>query len=253
MGLYVYCFIDAVEEVFAVGAVGNPTGEVYSVQEGPVAAVVSELQMGEIDPTRRNLLGHQRVLSIVRGLRQTIIPMCFGTIVEDEVALRGFVQKHGEDIARLLRELAGCVEMGIKVLWDTNRALRSIAQNDPEVGRERETLMNMGAGAPMDKKVQIGKLIERRLHERRESYARHMMEFLSAAACGAKKDEPGDDATVLNASFLIRADEEPQFERRVEELDTHYESYFKIKYTGPFPPYNFVELRFDGDSLSAAV
>jgi Gas vesicle synthesis protein GvpL/GvpF len=47
---------------------------------------------------------------------------------------------------------------------------------------------------------------------------------------------------ILNAAFLVSRDQEQRFDARVKELGTRY-SKLTFKYTGPWPPYNFVNIR----------
>ena len=47
---------------------------------------------------------------------------------------------------------------------------------------------------------------------------------------------------ILNAAFLVARDREADFDAKVKEIDARYEN-LKFKYTGPWPPYNFVNIR----------
>jgi hypothetical protein len=47
---------------------------------------------------------------------------------------------------------------------------------------------------------------------------------------------------ILNAAFLVQRDREPAFDRRIKEIAAEFEL-LTFKYTGPWPPYNFVNIR----------
>jgi hypothetical protein len=47
---------------------------------------------------------------------------------------------------------------------------------------------------------------------------------------------------IMNAAFLVARDREAEFDVRVKEIGAKYET-LKFKYTGPWPPYNFVNIR----------
>jgi hypothetical protein len=47
---------------------------------------------------------------------------------------------------------------------------------------------------------------------------------------------------VLNAAFLVRRDGEHAFVSRAKEIARRY-PHLVFKYTGPWPPYNFVNIR----------
>jgi hypothetical protein len=47
---------------------------------------------------------------------------------------------------------------------------------------------------------------------------------------------------ILNAAFLVARDREEEFDARVKEVAARHE-HLSFKYTGPWPPYNFVNIR----------
>jgi hypothetical protein len=47
---------------------------------------------------------------------------------------------------------------------------------------------------------------------------------------------------ILNAAFLVSRDTEEHFDARVKALGADYDK-LTLKYTGPWPPYNFVNIR----------
>ena len=47
---------------------------------------------------------------------------------------------------------------------------------------------------------------------------------------------------IMNAAFLVQRDQEPAFDRRIKEIASHFDK-LTFKYTGPWPPYNFVNIR----------
>jgi hypothetical protein len=47
---------------------------------------------------------------------------------------------------------------------------------------------------------------------------------------------------IMNAAFLVGRDREQAFDARVKEIGQRYEK-LTFKYTGPWPPYNFVNIR----------
>jgi hypothetical protein len=241
MRLYVYCFTDPMTGCFDVPGVGDAEAEVRAVRLGELSVVVSEADQDFYDPVRRNILAHLRVLDAVGDSGRTVLPVAFGTLVEGSSPLRKFVKNHATEITRLLRELRGCVEMDVRVIWDTEAALRDIAAADPDVRALRKRLE--GGVVGMEEQIQVGKLLEERMLRRRDDLASDMFGFLQAGARAAQQNDPPDDATVLNAVFLIARGSEPAFERKVEELDVRHGRMFSIKYSGPFHAHHFIQLR----------
>jgi len=49
----------------------------------------------------------------------------------------------------------------------------------------------------------------------------------------------------LNASFLVEKEKEDRFSEAVKEIDEEYGG-AQLKYTGPWPPYNFIDIDISG-------
>jgi hypothetical protein len=47
----------------------------------------------------------------------------------------------------------------------------------------------------------------------------------------------------MNAAFLVGREKQDQFDQKVHEIGKRYEGKLSFKYTGPWPPYNFVTIR----------
>jgi hypothetical protein len=47
---------------------------------------------------------------------------------------------------------------------------------------------------------------------------------------------------IMNAAFLVSRDQEAAFDGKVKELGARYDR-LTFRYTGPWPPYNFVNIR----------
>jgi hypothetical protein len=48
---------------------------------------------------------------------------------------------------------------------------------------------------------------------------------------------------ILNAAFLVERDRDKAFDEKVKEISRKYEELLTFKYTGPWPPYNFVNIK----------
>jgi hypothetical protein len=48
---------------------------------------------------------------------------------------------------------------------------------------------------------------------------------------------------ILNAAFLVERDKAVEFDHAVNEIAQRYDGRLRFHYTGPWPPYNFVNIR----------
>src|SRR5205085_10198529 len=79
-GKYVYCIIEASEALrFGPLGIGIDPADVHTVNFRDIAAVVSDTPIEVHDPTRENVLAHERVNETVMR-KHTVIPMSFGTV-----------------------------------------------------------------------------------------------------------------------------------------------------------------------------
>src|SRR5829696_4956204 len=91
-GKYVYCIIQTTEPLrFGRIGIGNEPADVHTVSYKDIAAVVSDTPLEVYDPTRENVLAHERVNEAVMR-SYTVLPMSFSTVF-----------KTREDIIELLR------------------------------------------------------------------------------------------------------------------------------------------------------
>ncbi len=67
------------------------------------------------------------------------------------------------------------------------------------------------------------------------------LERLKRIATDSKELKLFSERLVLNASFLVAGDKIDVFSSEVESLRNKYE-YLKTQYSGPWPPYNFVDI-----------
>lgn len=72
-----------------------------------------------------------------------------------------------------------------------------------------------------------------------------IFEELSEISSSAVKGDLFSDKLGLNGSFLVNEDEIDNFSEKVGNIKEEYDN--NLKYTGPWPPYNFVEIEIRGE------
>ncbi len=78
--------------------------------------------------------------------------------------------------------------------------------------------------------------------EGKEKCKSDFLETLKKKSVRSKELKLFSDRLVLNASFLINRDKIDDFSSEVEQLGSKYPN-LKIQYSGPWPPYNFVDIQ----------
>ena len=59
----------------------------------------------------------------------------------------------------------------------------------------------------------------------------------------SRDNKPIGDKMIMNAAFLVERDRERDFDAAVNKIAKYYGELLNFKYTGPWPPYNFVNIR----------
>ena len=90
---------------------------VYTINSGDLAAVVSDIELSEIDPTRKNVLAHTMVQDGILKI-YTFIPMGFGMVATNESSVRSLLEKNYLGLINELKRLAGKIEVELKIFWE---------------------------------------------------------------------------------------------------------------------------------------
>lgn len=55
------------------------------------------------------------------------------------------------------------------------------------------------------------------------------------------------DRLIVNKSYLVDRDQRDAFDAAIDEIEAEYDDELSIKYTGPWPPYNFVDIHIGAE------
>jgi hypothetical protein len=240
-GKYVYCIIKSDKPLyFGPLGLGAEPSEVHTVIYRDLAAVVSSTPMVVQDPTRENVLAHQRVNETVMR-EHTVIPMSFGTVFKTSDDIVELLRSAYEAFSDVLNKMQDKFEFGLKVLWDRDETIRDIEKEDEDI-RRLKTEISSQAGSTYFARMQYGRLIDQALQSKSERYVAEIFDALRDVSVASRSNKPIGDRMIMNAAFLVARHMEQAFDARVKEIGSRYEK-LTFKYTGPWPPYNFVNIR----------
>ena len=240
-GKYVYCIIRSTDPLrFGPMGLGIEPSEVYSIQYRDLSAVVSDTPMGMHDPTRENVLAHQRVNENVMS-KHSVLPMSFGTVFKTRDDILELLRSAYEAFSDVLTKMEDKFEFGLKVLWDRDQIIREIEEQDEDVRRLKAEISTQ-KGSTYFARMQYGRLIDSALQQRSERYVAEIFDGLRDVSVASRANKPIGDKMILNAAFLVSRDKEQAFDAKVKQIGGRYDL-LTFKYTGPWPPYNFVNIR----------
>ncbi len=240
-GRYVYCIIRA-HSLLRFGAIGmdDQWPDVYTINFRDMAAVVSDVPISPLDSTRENVLAHERVNETVMR-DHTVIPMSFGTIFKTRDDILELLRSAYDAFADVLNKMQDKLEFGLKVVWDRDEIIRTIEQEDEDIHRLKREISSQ-KGSTYFARVQFGRLIEAALQARSDRYVTEFLQRLRSVSVASRVNKAIGDKMIMNAAFLVQRDQEQDFDRRIKEIASQYDK-LTFKYTGPWPPYNFVNIR----------
>lgn len=214
-GEYLYCILAKknIPGNFKVKGIEN--SELYTASYSDVAAVISKAAVKEYEPNEQDAKIHREVaLSIFKD--RSILPVAFGMIFKDKKTLLMTMRKVYSVLKKSLRAVNNKVELGVKIIF-------------PKKAEKNFEKWSGGKG----------------LEQFRNECELEFVEALTKVAVKSKKNKLFSKRLVLNHSFLVDQDKIDEFSEVLGKLDDKYPA-LKTQYTGPWPPYNFVDIRIMG-------
>jgi hypothetical protein len=240
-GKYVYCVIQSADALkFGAAGIGDNTSEIHTIHYRDLAAVVSDVPLGILDSTRENVLAHERVNEIVMR-DHTVIPMSFGTIFKTKDDIVQLLRSAYDAFGDVLAKMRDKMEFGLKVLWDRDSVVKDIEDEDEGIHRLKNEIA-LQKGSTYFARMQYGRAIDAALQSRSERYGTEILDRLRDVAVASRINKPIGDKMIMNAAFLVSRDQEGAFDSRVKSIAAEHDK-LTFKYTGPWPPYNFVNIR----------
>jgi Gas vesicle synthesis protein GvpL/GvpF len=181
-----------------------------------LAAVCAPASDVELSP--ENLWRHEEVVEALMADRD-LLPVRYGTRLEDEAAVARAVEGRRDELAAALDRVRGAVELSVRVVA-TGTQRGSVAASDTVGGGEYLRL-------------------RARAEARRERTAGALHEPLAALARASVEGRPRPPE-LFRAAYLVERDAVEPFAREVARLQGANAG-LSILCTGPWPPYSFAE------------
>ena len=201
-GRYLYCIVrpGTTDGLDLRGIDDQPISEV--VEDG-LGVLVSPSAVKRYRLSRQYTLGHELVIerAMTRG---TVLPIKFGTVAETEAAIREKVlQARSDDLHRLMAEMDGKVELGLKVIWNQERIYADIVARRADIRRLRDQLAGRPPSEAHYERVRLGEMVEEALTDRRLEDADAIMARLEPFATDTRRKDIYGEMMILNAAFLV--------------------------------------------------
>ena len=258
LGTYVYCIIRS--DVGALPRVQpiDPSYPLRLVKHEELAAVVSDVPLEsfrrrvESEKDLRWLEG--RVTAHNQVVQQAaesgpVIPLQFATILRSQQHLVELLDQNGDELRRTLAALAGHAEWGVKILIPTsaNGNGRDVEIDEDEAASSGTAYMTRKQKLRNRRQQTRGawRELAQQCHDRLSECASDARLLQTASRMNKVSSSDGSTELLLNASYLVRDTRLTHFQGLTKELRAMLqEQGLLLQVTGPWPPYNFVNLSF---------
>lgn len=245
-GVYLFCAIHEKEpKKFGGVLLNGKKNGVFTIHFENVAIVASKVT-GDVLPTRNNLMAHQQKITEVMK-QYTVIPMSFGNVFHCKNDVLLVMEHLNEEFEKLFSQLENKMEVGLKVIPKKEWMNEEMKKN-PLLHEWKTTKKDLANPASFYDQIQVGEQAQNFILHLEEKAAEEIYEPLLGLSEAGKLNKTIPGKTLLNASFLINAQNEELFDKRVNELYEIWKEKVEFKYSGPWPAYNFVNivLRIEG-------
>ena len=240
---YLYAIVATNEEKsFGPIGIGDEGNEVYTVCYRDIGAVISLSPVFKYSVSRVNTMAHQKVMEAVMK-QYAMLPVRFGTVGEGIGLIREKLLKaRYQELKESLSYMRDKIELGLKALCkDMKPVFQEIVETHSEIARLRDRLAKRRGGVQRDQ-VRLGEMVKKALEAWKRQEEQAILNPLEGLWVERKLNNAFGDQMITNAAFLVETKKEATFDLAVEKVTAMYDGKMKLKYVGPIPPCNFVEI-----------
>ncbi|PAV13089.1 hypothetical protein ASJ81_18910 [Methanosarcina spelaei] len=201
-GRYVYCIIKAQEEKISFGNIGFQGKEVYTTKYKEFSPVLSDIIFKKFDVEDEEDVKTHSNVINEVMKEHSVIPVAYGMVFKNKKLVEMSMKYGYKAMKKAMKIVDNRVELGVKVILP-----KDFDRNEQKLDQCKSEFTERLKQVSFDSKNLI--LFSERL--------------------------------LMNASFLVEADKVQTFSDEVEQLRSKYDS-FKFQYSGPWSPYNFVDI-----------
>ncbi|MBI2501071.1 MAG: GvpL/GvpF family gas vesicle protein [Deltaproteobacteria bacterium] len=175
---------------------------------------------------------------------QELLPVKFCTMADhrDRIIEEVLIPKR-EEFRENLSRIHSKEEYGLRVRWkDLDQVFREIGEQDEKIREKKERLSRMSEEKRRNELIDVGHLVQEAASTKNKQMAKMLMGTLSPLASETKENNVLGDAMILNAAFLVSHEKQLAFDQAVNSLEDQYGASLQLKYVGPVPPFNFIEI-----------
>jgi len=249
---YAYCVADAGERV-SLGPIGLEGSEVYTIPYQDICAVVHNCaaqpyQSEDEEVVKTWVRTHEAVIDAAWEKWGTVLPLSFDMLIRGEMErsaernVAEWLKDEYEALKKKMEKVRGKAEYGVQVFWEPKVVAESLTRTSPEIRKLDEEIRSKPRGLAYMYRQKLENLIKREMETKADEcfqnfYGRIRKHATDIRVEKTKKAEQGLQM-ILNLSCLVY---KGRYTQLGEELDKiNQMEGFSVRFTGPWPPYSFV-------------
>ncbi|MFD1020677.1 GvpL/GvpF family gas vesicle protein [Thalassobacillus hwangdonensis] len=242
-GIYVFCGVQTTEtpDLEPIEMEGKER-EIFTISHKDAAMIVAEVPMKIYHPKKENLMMHQKVINQLMPHYDAVIPISFGNVFQSVEDVEKLLESLYPQFSEIFPKIRGKVELGLKVIAKKSW-LESEVEKNPSMTKKKQAMQGKSKEASYYDRIQLGEMANKFFQDLQGQMNDEIYQPLSQQADAAKLNDPISEKMLMNAAFLVDRSAEETFDELVNSIHDQWEDKVDFKYTGPWPAYNFINIR----------
>jgi len=241
-GKYIYCIIDSDQpQSFGPLGIGGRGDQLHTICFNGIAALVSDAPLGKYRVSRENSLAHEKAIETLMA-EYAALPVRFATVAEDEEKVKRILEKEHDRFKDLLDSVTDKTELSLKAIFKEGVIYKDIQQKYENIRLLKEKIAAIAPEKSHYQRMEIGRMVEEALQKERQIVKDDILNTLSPLAVEVKTNNTYGELMIVNAAFFVEREKEADFDQQVQQLGDKYSEKVTLKYVGPLPPFNFVNI-----------
>lgn len=241
--IYTYGIVDS-NNAIADPIKGLGGAEVYNIPYLDIGILASNVHEKVKNANPKHVLEHEEVVEKLME-NFTILPMRFCTIFDKRENVLSMMKEYYADFKENLDNLRNKVEFGIKVIWPGDMVKKRISDMCNK-NSHIVSAVNSPGKTFINEKYRTYK-IDKEFEKEADRCIAAIDNFFRSAVIEKKYEKLESNNLLLSASYLVEKGNQDDFKQAFERLTKSVNADFKYLFSGPWPPYNFINLKKKGE------
>jgi hypothetical protein len=230
-------------KLLLAGMKGISDADLYPVSCDEITAVVSDIAKAYLISDRCTAITYAGVVETL-AQQFALLPMQFGSVMESSGAVENMLRRNHDEFRKNLQSVENRCEFGLKIFCDSEK-LNAKLREKSETGNSTPLYPEPEIKNSVFREYVNKKLKEHRFEELLVTYVDAVIveikENLSRLEVVGKFKKMASATNIVDAVFLLEKGKENELIQTVKQLQNENQGLNYIL-TGPWPPYNFVEI-----------